>query len=63
MMDFSVQILLAVSCNDFIDYFQDSWIYKLIRVVHRVPQCKVKEQKLILQALHILHVVNQHRLS
>jgi len=54
MLDLAVQILLGVSCIDFIDMFVDSWLYKLMRVVHKVPECRVKEEKLICQALEIL---------
>jgi hypothetical protein len=43
MMDLAIKILLAVSCVDFIDYFSECWVYKIIRVVHRVPGCRLKE--------------------
>lgn len=63
MMDLAVSILLAVSCGEFIDMFEDNWIYKMVRVVHRVPQCLVKEAKLVLQAIDILKLINDHRLT
>jgi hypothetical protein len=63
MMDLAIQILLAVSCREFIEFFDDKWIYRLIRVVHRIPECQIKKSKLILKALYILKVICDHRVS
>lgn len=43
MMDLAITILLAVSSLEFISFFDNSWIYKFVRVVRRVRECKVKE--------------------
>ena len=46
--------MLGVSCVEFIDMFQEAWIYKLVRVTNKVPECRIKIERLLLKALELL---------
>jgi hypothetical protein len=56
-------ILLGVSAKEFLDILTNSWVYKLVRVIHKVPACKIKEQRVIKKALEIIKIVSSHRLT
>ena len=56
-------ILLGVSAKDFIEILNNSWVYKLVRVIHKVTACKIKEQRVIKKALEIIKIVSSHRLT
>lgn len=43
MLDFATTILLGVSSQGYIELFAESWVYKLIRVINKVPGVRKKE--------------------
>jgi hypothetical protein len=56
-------VLLAVSNKKFIGFFQEEWIYKLMRVVLKVPDSRSKLQKLVKKTLQCLDLICHHRLT
>ena len=58
MIDLAAMILVGVSTNHFFTIFEDSWIYKIVRVSNRVRGCWQKTNKLVLMALEILNVIS-----
>lgn len=63
ILDFSVKVLLGVSSQAFIELFNDSWIYKLIRVVQKVANSRQKLLKIVKKTLQMLKLVSHHRLT
>jgi len=61
MIDLAAMILVAVGSSHFFAIFEDSWIYKIMRVSNRVRGCSQKSNKLVLMALEILTVISLQR--
>ena len=61
MIDLAAMILVAVGTSHFFEIFEESWIYKIVRVSNRVHGCWQKTNKVVLMALEILNVISQQR--
>ena len=56
-------LLLSVSAKEFLEILTNSWVYKLGRVIHKVPACRIKEQRVIKKALEMIKIISSHRLT
>jgi hypothetical protein len=56
-------ILIGFADDDFHETFENYWIYKMMRTARKIPESKVKVNKIIYKALRVIDLFCKHRLS